>query len=147
MYGAPRFSTLLAMNRHTFLFASLDSKTPGTSRKLHIRRLFDVLQLCLHRNDMLRARRAWTILAQCKEVHWITLWSTALHILGEDLYDQDDTSTRKIEFLREVLLRHPADVSCFVIHERITHNLALVSSTSPRTSSSPHSCWKVSTSP
>jgi len=94
---------------HTFLFSSLNSKRPRNARKVHIRRLYDVLQLSLQRNDLLRARRAWVILARCKEIHWMTLWTTAIYILGEGV-DEGESNSRRLEFLRAMMLQYPDDV-------------------------------------
>ncbi|KAK7060453.1 hypothetical protein VNI00_001218 [Paramarasmius palmivorus] len=91
-----------------FLFDSLSSKSPGTARKTHIRRLFDIFQLCLHRHDIPRARRAWTILARCKEVKWTSMWSTAIYLVGEsDL--QGENTTQQLDLLRELMLHHPTE--------------------------------------
>jgi len=95
---------------HRFLFASLDSRKPLTSRKVLIRRLYDVLQLSIHRNDLARARRAWCILARCKEVNWMAMWTTGLHLLGADLSGEDH-SQKRLEYLRTMMLRNPEDVS------------------------------------
>src|SRR5271155_1968405 len=72
----------VSMDFDHFLFA-LPGATRNTSnaRKVHIRRLNDILQLCLQRNDALRSKRAWAILARCKEVSWMEMWTTAVHIL------------------------------------------------------------------
>ncbi|KAJ7781029.1 hypothetical protein B0H16DRAFT_1496884 [Mycena metata] len=93
----------------SFVFApSPDAKTPNTTRKIHIRRLYDVLHICLQRNDVKRATRAWTILAHCKEMSWQTMWMTGVHILAENLDESEKTSER-IEFLRVMMLQHPDD--------------------------------------
>ena len=94
----------------TFLFASLGDKKPTTARRVHIRRLYDLLQLCLQRHDLPRARRAWAILARCKEVDWKTMWTTGVHLLGDDTHSPE-TSTPRLEFLRTVMLQYPEDVS------------------------------------
>lgn len=49
----------------------------------------------------------------------MTMWTTAVHILGEDLEDEEKP-TRKIEFLREMMLRYPADVRFAVIRRPIS---------------------------
>lgn len=67
---------------HTFLFASLGDKPPRSSRKAHLRRLHDILQLCILRNDLPRARRAWAILVRCRETDWKAMWSTAVHLVN-----------------------------------------------------------------
>lgn len=106
-----------------FLFRSLDSKTPLTARKIHIRRLYDVLQLCLHRNDLPRAKRAWTILARCKEIHWMTMWTTGVRLLGED-FGQHENSSKKIEFLRSMMLQYPDDVSLSPFYRAVKTNVS-----------------------
>lgn len=93
---------------HRFLFASLNSQKPLTARKVHIRRLYDVLQLAIHRNDITRANRAWSILARCKEIHWMSLWTTGLHLLSAGIEDDDP---KRMEYLRTMMLRHQDDVS------------------------------------
>lgn len=49
--------------------------TPTSIRKIHIQNLVDLLHACLLRGDLIRARRAWSILvsyvARCEIiVHW-----------------------------------------------------------------------------
>lgn len=95
---------------HRFLFASLDSRKPLTARKVHIRRLYDLLQLSIHRNDLPRARRAWCILARCKEVHWMTMWTTGLHVLCAGV-DEGNHTQKRLEYLRTMMLRNTEDVS------------------------------------
>ncbi|KAJ7129454.1 hypothetical protein C8R44DRAFT_615328 [Mycena epipterygia] len=93
----------------SFIFApTASSKSPGTVRKVHIRRLYDVMHMCIQRNDMKRATRAWTILSRCKEMDWRTMWSTSVHILAENL-DEYEKTPRKIEFLHVMMLQHPED--------------------------------------
>ncbi|KAJ3832105.1 hypothetical protein EV361DRAFT_941506 [Lentinula raphanica] len=87
---------------------------PSTARKVHIRRLYEVLQLCIHRNDLPRARRAWSVLLRCKEINWITMWGVAIHLVEETSYG----STRKIELLRDMMLHYP-DQRVNVIKELI----------------------------
>ncbi|EDR12791.1 uncharacterized protein LACBIDRAFT_311636 [Laccaria bicolor S238N-H82] len=90
---------------HVFLFSSLDSKNPLTARKVHIRRLYDILQLSLQRNDFLRAKRAWAVLARCKEMNWKSMWTTGLALLGEGV---DSACTpRRLDYLRSMMLQHP----------------------------------------
>ncbi|KAJ7682583.1 hypothetical protein DFH06DRAFT_971805 [Mycena polygramma] len=92
-----------------FVFAPTpDAKNPRTTRQIHIRRLYDVMQICIQRNDIERATRAWTILAHCKEVDWRTMWSTSVHLLAENLDDSEKTP-KKVEFLRLMMLQHFED--------------------------------------
>jgi RNA polymerase I-specific transcription initiation factor RRN11 len=96
---------------HSFLFALPGAKdTTSSTRKVHIRRLHDILQLSLQRNDIPRSKRAWAILARCKEVPWMEMWTTAVHILGDGI-GEDENDPRLIEFLRAMLLHHPDAVS------------------------------------
>ncbi|KAF9464352.1 hypothetical protein BDZ94DRAFT_1353808 [Collybia nuda] len=96
---------------HPFLFASLDSHKPLTTRKVHIRRLYDVLQLAIHRNDLTRANRAWCILARCKEIHWMTLWTIGLHLLSTGVEEGD---IKQLGYLRTMMLRHQEDRECIL---------------------------------
>lgn len=99
----------MSSNKHVFLFSSLGSKGPLTARKVHLRRLSDLLHLCIQRNDFQRARRIWAILARCNEVDWKALWTTGLHILSE--LDVGECSTqRSVEYLRTMMLHYPDDV-------------------------------------
>jgi RNA polymerase I-specific transcription initiation factor RRN11 len=93
-----------------FLFASLDSKGPTSARKVHIRRLHDILQLSLQRNDMPRAKAAWAILIRCKEIDWKGVWTTGLLLLGEDA-NGFQTNPEQLEFLRAMMLQYPEEVS------------------------------------
>ncbi|TFK43690.1 hypothetical protein BDQ12DRAFT_718885 [Crucibulum laeve] len=96
----------MSSNNHNFLFASLDSKAPLTARKVHIRRLYDILQLCIQRKDPRRAKRAWAVLARCKEVRWSSMWKTGLLLLGENIDDELPSAPRKVEYLRTMMLHH-----------------------------------------
>ncbi|KDQ64329.1 hypothetical protein JAAARDRAFT_117685 [Jaapia argillacea MUCL 33604] len=95
------------MSSQTFLFASLDSKSPTTARKVHIRRLYDLMQLCLQRNDLPRARKAWCILARCKEIDWRTMWKTGIQVLGDDCLTSPEDNSSRLEFLRSMRLQFP----------------------------------------
>ncbi|KZT13038.1 uncharacterized protein LAESUDRAFT_639698 [Laetiporus sulphureus 93-53] len=91
----------------SFLFALPGSKKRRTARKVHIRRLFDVLQLCILRNDLSRGRRAWAILLQCKEVKWKSLWQTAVFLLGEREKDDLEFSDEMIALFSTKMRQHP----------------------------------------
>ncbi|KAJ3848783.1 hypothetical protein EV368DRAFT_76052 [Lentinula lateritia] len=101
-----------------FLFSAPASNlnVPLTARKVHIRRLYEVLQLSIHRNDLPRARRAWSILVRCKEINWTTMWNTAIHLVEENSYGDD--SAKRIELLRDMMLHYP-DQRIAVIKELI----------------------------
>lgn len=113
--GTPDASGHMPHGEHSFLFSSLDSKQPNTARKVHLRRLFDVLHLCIQRHDWPRARRAWAILARCKEVDWKTMWRTSLLLLGEGESDATthapDTDGDKVGFLTVMMRQFPEEVS------------------------------------
>ncbi|KAG6337233.1 hypothetical protein ID866_1863 [Astraeus odoratus] len=91
---------------HRFLFSFLEDKPRLTSRRVHLRRLYDVLHLSLQRHDMPRARRAWAILARCKEVDWKSLWTLSIRLLDNDAYTTESNTT-KIDYLRAVMLQNP----------------------------------------
>lgn len=99
----------MSADDHDFLFSPLNPKPPNSARKVHIRRLYDVFQLCLHRNDFPRARRAWTILARCKEVDWKMMWTTGVLLLGENSGTQPNE--KSVEFLSTMLRQYPDEVS------------------------------------
>ncbi|OJT12537.1 RNA polymerase I-specific transcription initiation factor rrn11 [Trametes pubescens] len=107
---------------HSFLFSSLDSKQPNTARKVHIRRLFDVLHLCIQRHDWPRARRAWAILARCKEVDWTTMWRTSLLLLGEGdaTTDSNETDGDKVGFLTVMMRQFPEERES-ILKELVLH--------------------------
>ncbi|KAI0375790.1 hypothetical protein BV20DRAFT_984843 [Pilatotrama ljubarskyi] len=96
----------------SLLFSSLGSKQTTTARKVHIRRLFDILHLCVQRQDWHRARRAWAILARCKEVHWKTMWRTSLLLLGEDEEigtSRPDPENERVSFLTVMMRQYPEE--------------------------------------
>ena len=101
------------MSNHTFLFSSLDSKQPSTARKVHIRRLYDILQLSIQRHQFQRAKRVWAILVHCKEIDWKGLWNVGLHILSEDTTDAGGEHVA-VEYLRSMMLQCPDNVSIFI---------------------------------
>jgi hypothetical protein len=98
------------MSLHTFLFSSLDSDQPSTARKVHLRRLYDILQLSFQRHQFQRAKRVWAILIQCKEIDWKVLWNVGLYILSEDTTNEDGEHLA-VEYLRSMMLQCPDDVS------------------------------------
>ena len=93
---------------HNFIFASLDGKAPNTARKVHIRRLYDIFQICIQRRDYARARRAWAILARCKEFDWMSMWTTGLLLMGGS--PGEEVPTEKLEFLRTMMLQNTGEV-------------------------------------
>ncbi|KAI6047489.1 hypothetical protein EDC04DRAFT_627867 [Pisolithus marmoratus] len=93
-------------SNHQFLFSLLDDKPRLTSRRIHLRRLYDILHLSLQQHDMVRARRAWAILARCKEVNWKNLWTLSIGLLDCHV-DNVDSIPTKIDYLRAMMLQHP----------------------------------------
>lgn len=112
-------------DHHDFIFVSLQSKRPLTARKVHIRRLYDLLQLCIQRQDIHRARRAWATLARCKEIQWKSLWITSLFLVGGGLHPTDNDEA-KIDYIRSLMLQHQDDrenilrelIHCLIINGR-----------------------------
>ncbi|PPQ65577.1 hypothetical protein CVT26_000526 [Gymnopilus dilepis] len=98
----------MSSSDHIFLFSSLESKGHSTARKVHLRRLYDILQLSIQRHDFERAKRIWGILAGCKEIDWKALWTTGLHILGENKADERHLEV-SIDYLRAMMLQSPED--------------------------------------
>ncbi|KZT72557.1 hypothetical protein DAEQUDRAFT_743607 [Daedalea quercina L-15889] len=94
---------------HTFVFASPNTKRPTTARKVHIRRLTDILQLSLLRKDYDRARRAWVILIRCKEINWKDMWKTAVVLLADSGDNDLEENDCRIAFLSVVIRQHPDD--------------------------------------
>ncbi|KAI0720269.1 hypothetical protein C8T65DRAFT_568049 [Cerioporus squamosus] len=94
---------------YSFLFTSLSGKQPTTARKTHIRRLYDILQLCIQRHEWVRAKRAWAILARCREVDWKIMWRTSVLLLGEGDHDTDDAQANgdRVRFLSVMMRQHP----------------------------------------
>merc|ERR1712072_1398180 len=59
-------------------FFSALSLTQTNLRREQIRRLLDLMHVCLEKGDRARAARAWSILVRCPEVNLTsTGWSTA----------------------------------------------------------------------
>ncbi|KAH9899724.1 hypothetical protein C8Q73DRAFT_331910 [Cubamyces lactineus] len=109
-----------------FIFNSFDSKQPKTTRKLHIRRVFDVLNLCIQRQDWPRARRAWAILARCKEVDWKQMWRTSLLLLGEtgNQHDLGQSHEDRVSFLTVMMRQHPEERES-ILKELVLHLIQL----------------------
>jgi len=103
-----------------FLFDSLGSRAPNSERKYHIRRLVDLLQLCIHKHDWKRARKAWGILARCPEFDWKPLWQTGVLLTSSssdgEVAGHDDP--RRLEFLRVMMVRTTEDVSSPISNEK-----------------------------
>lgn len=96
-------------NIHTFLFSPPEDISPLTSRRVHLRRLYDVLHLSIQRGDLHRARRAWAILARCKEIDWKASWVLAVGLLDRSGLSTESNQT-KIDYLRTMMLHSPENV-------------------------------------
>ena len=96
----------------SFLFNSSDWKAPSTARKVHIRRLFDILHLSIQRRDLPRARKAFGLLSRCEEIEWTAVWKQALLLLPDELPTSGDAprTAKQINFLRVMMLQHPEEV-------------------------------------
>jgi hypothetical protein len=100
-----------------FLFASPDGRSPSSARRVHLRRLYDILHLSIQRGDLLLAQKSFALLSRCEDVEWAAIWKFGLIILAAaDHPDQppgyvNSLGTPKhIEFLRVMMLRHPEEV-------------------------------------
>ncbi|KIK92289.1 hypothetical protein PAXRUDRAFT_793637 [Paxillus rubicundulus Ve08.2h10] len=95
-------------SNHTFLFSPPNNKLPSTSHRVHLRRLYDVLQLSIQRGDIERARRAWAILTRCKEIDWKTSWTLSVGLLDR-FGHRTESSLEKIDYLRTMMLQLPEE--------------------------------------
>ena len=122
-----------------FVFASLDGRSSSSSaRRVHLRRLCDILHLSIQRGDLLRAQSSFALLSRSEGVQWAAIWKFALIILAATnnpnepptAYDILGTPKR-IEFLRVMMLRHPEEVRkhfCFrfcIPDPATTHHLPI----------------------
>lgn len=82
----------------------------NSSRKAHILRLNDLLHVSIERGDMARARRAWSILARCKEYDWKRDWRTPLLLLKGDMSTSASKYERELSFLKKTMRHHPEEV-------------------------------------
>ncbi|KAI9466960.1 hypothetical protein BJY52DRAFT_1235513 [Lactarius psammicola] len=108
------------MNLHdycsTFLFNSFDWKAPSTARKVHIRRVLDILHLSIQRRDLPRARKAFGLLSRCEEIEWTVIWKLALLLLADELPTPGGAprTAKQINFLRVMMLQHPEEREALV---------------------------------
>ena len=104
-----------------FLFASPDRRAPSSSaRRVHLRRLSDILHLSIQRGDLHLARSAFGLLARCEDVEWAAIWKFGLGILAAAAAADDPPppppgdvllqTPKHIEFLQVMMLRHPEQV-------------------------------------
>jgi len=107
----PSMDSFAHQQRNHFLFASPGEKAPSTARKVHLRRLRDILHLSIQRGDHLLARRAFGLLARCPEIEWVVIWKFGLVLLATNSPSGNILGTTKhIDFLRIMMLQHPEEV-------------------------------------
>ncbi|KAG1752592.1 uncharacterized protein EDB91DRAFT_1044326 [Suillus paluster] len=95
-------------NVHQFLFAFPDEKKMPNARQIQLRRLHDIMNISVQRDDLPRARRAWSILARCKEIDWRAMWRLGITLLEIDVCVMG-SNPRKIDYLRTMLLQLPEE--------------------------------------
>ncbi|GJE84253.1 RNA polymerase I-specific transcription initiation factor rrn11 [Phanerochaete sordida] len=96
----------MSSDPYKFLFSYPDAKQTLSARKVHIRRLYDILELSIHRSDFVRAKKAWSILVRCKEVNWRVMWRTGALLVGK--HDDPVAAAReRLEYLTTMMLQHP----------------------------------------
>lgn len=99
----------MSSDPYKFLFAYPNAKQTLSARKVHIRRLYDILELSVHRDDLVRAKKAWSILVRCKELNWKVMWKTGALLVGEH---EDSAATAKVRlgYLTTIMLQFPEAV-------------------------------------
>ncbi|KAG1755493.1 hypothetical protein EDB19DRAFT_1901712 [Suillus lakei] len=95
-------------NDHRFLFAFPNEKKMPNARQIQLRRLYDIMNLSVQREDLPRARRAWSILARCKEINWKAMWRLGITLLENDARIME-SNPRMIDYLRTMLLQLPEE--------------------------------------
>jgi hypothetical protein len=110
-----------------FLFASPDRRAAAPSsssaRRVHLRRLCDILHLSIQRGDLPLARNAFGLLARCEDVEWPDIWKFGLVLLatadgdappsGDADADVVVGTPKHIEFLQVMMLRYPEQVRTY----------------------------------
>ncbi|KAG8964801.1 hypothetical protein FRC03_001334, partial [Tulasnella sp. 419] len=90
----------------------ISTRPEASTRKHHIRSLNDILFYSIQRHDLVRSRRAWSILARCPEVDWREMWRIGLLLCGEissipEGLDETTTDQDRLDYLKVAMLRHP----------------------------------------
>lgn len=83
-----------------FLFDSFGSKDPNSTRKQHLKTVYDILQLSILQKDIPRAQKAWSILIRCPEFNASSLWKIGLGLVR----NQSQESLEQLSFLRSTML-------------------------------------------
>ncbi|EKM59258.1 uncharacterized protein PHACADRAFT_85783 [Phanerochaete carnosa HHB-10118-sp] len=109
----------MSSDSYKFLFAYPSAKQTLSARKVHIRRLYDILELSLHRNDLARAKKAWAILVRCKEVNWKAMWRTGALLIGKS-EDSATTARDRLGYFATMMLQFP-EARESVLQEMILH--------------------------
>ncbi|EJD53470.1 hypothetical protein AURDEDRAFT_179937 [Auricularia subglabra TFB-10046 SS5] len=91
----------------TFTFESQNvPRKAYTARRVHIRRLLDLVELSVQREDWESAWRGWAILTRCKEVQWRHLWRLGLLMVSGHRGD-----SASLDYLRAMMFQHPEQAS------------------------------------
>ena len=113
--------------KYIFTFQGHKEVRPSSSRKIHVRRLNDLMHLSIERGEYAHARRAWSILLRCKEFDWRTMWKTGLLLVSPrenngGKIDEEELDSR-ISYLRASMLQVSGSVSRhFLQHSRLLTN-------------------------
>jgi RNA polymerase I specific initiation factor len=121
-----------------FLFASPDGRGSSSARRVHLRRLYDILHLSIQRGDLLLAQRSFALLSRCEDVEWAAIWKFGLIVLAAADQPPGDVNLllgtpnqKHFEFLRVMMLRHPEEVrthlplpSYYTAPDSPTHHLS-----------------------
>ncbi|KIP10670.1 hypothetical protein PHLGIDRAFT_22116 [Phlebiopsis gigantea 11061_1 CR5-6] len=110
----------MSFDKYSFLFTYPDAKQTLSARRVHIRRLYDILELSIHRNELPRARNAWSILVRCKEINWKIMWKTGASLVATDDDDKAASTRNKVEYLTTMMLQFP-EARESIIQEMILH--------------------------
>lgn len=94
-------------------------KAHQSARKFHIRRLNDIVHLCIQRGDLVRAKAAFAVLARCREIDCMDMWRTGLAVVGSgsdssqrmDGFDSGSISgAARVQYLKAVILESKSNV-------------------------------------
>jgi hypothetical protein len=90
-------------------------KSSYDSREMHLKKVNDLLHLCLLRGDLPRARKTWCILAGVsgskrggkRNIDWKQIWDLGLLLIDGTSYQQ------KIDYVQGIMFRKPEEVCIF----------------------------------
>lgn len=103
-----------------------------SARKFHLRRINDVLHLCLQRGDIERARGAFSVLIRCREIEVWDLWRVGLSLVdlenspmvhGKGKEKETEThgismGERRVEYLKNVVAQSKIAVCDILLQKR-----------------------------